>query len=59
MKLVEVFCSLHRLQMTFVYTTEDRMDFRELVRFLARRFGGRMEMRQMGARDEANRLGRY
>ena len=57
MKLVEVFCSLHRRQMTFVYTAEDRIDFRELVRLLARRFGGRIEMRQVGARDEASRLG--
>ena len=57
MKLVEVFCSFHRRQMTFVYTAEDRIDFRELVRRLARRFGGRIEMRQVGARDEASRLG--
>lgn len=57
MKLVEVFCSLHRRQMTFVYTADDRIDFRELVRVLARRFGGRIEMRQVGARDEASRLG--
>ena len=57
MKLVEVFCSLHRRQMTFVYTADERIDFRELVRLLARRFGGRIEMRQVGARDEASRLG--
>lgn len=57
MKLVEVFCSFHRRQMTFVYTADDRIDFRELVRMLARRFGGRIEMRQVGARDEASRLG--
>ena len=57
MKLVEVFCSLQRRQMTFVYTADDRIDFRELVRLLARRFGGRIEMRQVGARDEASRLG--
>ena len=58
MKLVEVFCSFHRRQMTFVYTADDRIDFRELVRLLARRFGGRIEMRQVGVRDEASRLGR-
>lgn len=57
MKLVEVFCSFHRRQMTFVYTAEERIDFRELVRLLARRFGGRIEMRQVGVRDEASRLG--
>jgi cell fate regulator YaaT (PSP1 superfamily) len=57
MKLVEVFCSLQKRQMTFVYTADDRIDFRELVRQLARRFGGRIEMRQVGVRDEASRLG--
>lgn len=57
MKLVEVFCSFQRRQMTFVYTADERIDFRELVRQLARRFGGRIEMRQVGVRDEASRLG--
>ena len=31
MKLVEVFCSLQRRQMTFVYTADDRIDFREQI----------------------------
>ena len=57
MKLVEVYCSLTRRQMTVVYTAEERIDFRTLVRGLARRFGGRIEMRQIGVRDEASRLG--
>ncbi len=57
MKLVEVYCSFQRRQMTFIYTADDRIDFRELVRDLARRFGGRIEMRQVGAREEARRLG--
>jgi cell fate regulator YaaT (PSP1 superfamily) len=57
MKLVEVVCAFHRRHMTFVYTADDRIDFRELVRRLARRFGGRIEMRQVTARDEASRLG--
>ena len=57
MKLVEVYCSFHRRQMTFVYTADDRIDFRELVRALARRFGGRIEMRHISAREEASRLG--
>src|SRR5574340_377399 len=58
MKLVEVFCSFHRRQMTFVYTAEDRIDFRELVRRLARRFGGRIEMRQVGPRPASARAPR-
>ena len=40
--------------MTFS-TAEDRIDFRELVRLLARRFSGRIEMRQVGVRDGASR----
>lgn len=57
LKLVEVFGALQRRQLTFVYTADDRIDFRELVRDLARRFGGRIEMRQVGVREEARRLG--
>lgn len=57
MKLVEVFASLQRRQLTVVYTADERIDFRGLVRDLARRFGGRIEMRQVGVREEARRLG--
>ena len=57
LKLVEVYGALQRRQLTFVYTADDRIDFRELVRDLARRFGGRIEMRQVGVREEARRLG--
>ena len=57
MKMVEVYAALDRRQITFVYTAEDRIDFRELVRILARRFHSRIEMRQIGAREEAKRLG--
>jgi cell fate regulator YaaT (PSP1 superfamily) len=57
LKLVEVYGAIYRRQLTFVYTAEDRIDFRELVRELARRFGGRIEMRQVGVREEARRLG--
>lgn len=57
LKLVEVYGAMHRRQLTFVYTAEDRIDFRELVRVLAHRFGGRIEMRQVGVREEARRLG--
>lgn len=41
----------------FYYTAEERVDFRELIRVLADSFGTRIEMRQIGARQEAARLG--
>ena len=57
MKLVEVYGSLSRRALTFTYTAEDRIDFRQLVKDLARRFGCRIEMRQISTREEAGRLG--
>jgi cell fate regulator YaaT (PSP1 superfamily) len=57
LKLVEVYGAMQRRQLTFVYTADERIDFRDLVRDLARRFGGRIEMRQVGVREEARRLG--
>jgi cell fate regulator YaaT (PSP1 superfamily) len=41
----------------FYYTADERVDFRELIRVLADNFGTRIEMRQIGARQEAARLG--
>lgn len=57
LKLVEVYGAMQRRQLTFLYTADERIDFRDLVRDLAHRFGGRIEMRQVGAREEARRLG--
>ncbi|KAA3649114.1 MAG: hypothetical protein DWP98_07350 [Bacteroidetes bacterium] len=42
---------------TFYYTAEERVDFRELVRKLAESFKTRIEMKQIGMRQEASRLG--
>tara|TARA_B100001146_G_scaffold225257_1_gene249099 strand:- start:25058 stop:26227 length:1170 start_codon:yes stop_codon:yes gene_type:complete len=42
---------------TFYYTAEDRVDFRQLIKDLARAFGIRIEMKQVGFRQEAARLG--
>jgi cell fate regulator YaaT (PSP1 superfamily) len=42
---------------TFYYTADDRVDFRELIKILADKFKVRIEMRQIGARQEAGRLG--
>lgn len=41
----------------FYYTADDRVDFRELIKVLAEEFKVRIEMRQIGARQEAARLG--
>lgn len=41
----------------FYYTAEDRVDFRELIKILAREFRVRVEMKQIGARQESARLG--
>jgi cell fate regulator YaaT (PSP1 superfamily) len=41
----------------FYYTADDRVDFRELIKVLADEFHVRIEMRQIGARQEASRLG--
>ncbi|MBI5854936.1 MAG: hypothetical protein HZB35_06850 [Nitrospirae bacterium] len=56
-KLVEVYASFQRRVLTFVYTADERIDFREIVRDLAREFGGRIEMLHINTRDEARRLG--
>ena len=42
---------------TFYYTAEGRVDFRQLIRDLAGEFSVRIEMKQIGARQEAARLG--
>ena len=57
MKLVDVEWQFDRKKVTFFFTADHRVDFRQLVRDLARRFRTRVELRQIGARDEAARLG--
>ncbi|GAB5520774.1 MAG: hypothetical protein RhofKO_30250 [Rhodothermales bacterium] len=57
MKLVDVEWQFDGNKVTFYFTAENRVDFRQLVRELARRFKTRVELRQIGARDEAARLG--
>jgi cell fate regulator YaaT (PSP1 superfamily) len=42
---------------TFYYTAEERVDFRELIKLFAREFRTRIEMKQIGFRQEASRLG--
>jgi cell fate regulator YaaT (PSP1 superfamily) len=57
MKLVMVEVSFDRSRVTFYFTSEGRVDFRELIKDLARVFRTRIEMRQIGVRDEARMLG--
>ncbi len=53
MKLVKTEILLDRSKALFYFTSEKRVDFRELVRDLAAEFRMRIEMRQIGVRDEA------
>jgi cell fate regulator YaaT (PSP1 superfamily) len=59
MKLTRVEQLFDGSRMVFYFTAEGRVDFRELVRELAAEFHTRIEMRQIGARDEAKMLGGY
>ena len=53
MKLVTAELSFDRSKITFCFTADGRVDFRELIKDLARVFRSRIEMRQIGVRDEA------
>jgi cell fate regulator YaaT (PSP1 superfamily) len=56
MKPVDAEMAFDGSRVTISFTAEDRVDFRELVRELAQRLHTRVEMRQIGARDEAKAL---
>jgi cell fate regulator YaaT (PSP1 superfamily) len=57
MKIVTAETTLDRKRLTFYFTADGRIDFRELVRDLASQFKTRIEMRQIGVRDEVKLLG--
>ncbi len=57
MKLVDVECTFDNNKLLFYFTSENRVDFRELVKDLAAVFRTRIELRQIGVRDEAKMLG--
>lgn len=57
MKLVDVEYLFDGSKAIFYFTSEGRVDFRDLVRDLARHFHTRIEMRQIGVRDEAKMVG--
>ena len=57
MKLVDVEYQYDLNKLTFYFTSDKRVDFRELVKDLAAKYRTRIELRQIGVRDEARRLG--
>lgn len=57
MKLVDVEFQFDENRVTFYFTADGRVDFRQLVRELAAEYRTRIELRQIGPRDEARRLG--
>ncbi len=57
MKLSDVDYQGDKTKATFYYTADERVDFRELIKKLAEEFKIRIEMRQIGMRQEASRLG--
>jgi cell fate regulator YaaT (PSP1 superfamily) len=59
MKLSRVEQAFDGGRLIFYFTAEGRIDFRELVRLLAAEFRTRIEMRQIGVRDEARMIGGY
>ncbi len=59
MKLVEVEYTFDASKVLFYFTADGRVDFRELVKDLASVFRTRIELRQIGVRDEAKMIGSY
>ena len=57
MKLTEAEYKYDGSKLTFYFTADNRIDFRELVKSLAAIFKTRIEMRQIGVRDEVKRIG--
>lgn len=57
MKLIDVEYTFDRSKILFYFTADGRVDFRELVKSLAGVFRTRIELRQIGVRDEARQLG--
>lgn len=57
MRLVNCEYTLDRSKVIFNFTADERIDFRKLVRLLAQKLKTRIELRQIGVRDEAKLLG--
>ena len=59
MKLVDTEYQFDHRKLTFYFTADGRVDFRELVKDLAGHFRVRIDLRQIGARDETKRMSGY
>ena len=59
MKLLSAEYNLDGSRLTFLFSAAERVDFRELVRELTHRFKIRVELRQVGSRDEAKLIGGF
>lgn len=59
MKLVSTEATLDKKRIIFYFTADGRIDFREIVKDLAAKFKTRIEMRQIGVRDEAKIVGGF
>ncbi|MFA5051818.1 MAG: regulatory iron-sulfur-containing complex subunit RicT [Patescibacteria group bacterium] len=59
MKLVDAYFSFDGGKITFVFTAEGRVDFRDLVKDLAKKFQKSIRLQQVGIRDEAKRMGGF
>lgn len=59
MKLIDAGVSLDGKQITFAFSADSRIDFRELVKNLSSKFKKSIKMQQVGSRDEARKLGGY
>jgi cell fate regulator YaaT (PSP1 superfamily) len=57
MRVVDLECQFDGNKMTVYFTADHRVDFRDLVKDLASRYKTRIELRQIGVRDEARRIG--
>jgi len=57
MKIGHIAFNLDKTKMTVIYTSENRVDFRELVKILGSKYKMRIEMRQIGNRDETKIVG--
>lgn len=57
MHIVDAQYNLDRSKLLFMYLSDDRVDFRELLKVLATRFKTRIELKQIGARDKAKLIG--
>lgn len=59
MKLINIYCFLEEPKMLFNFTSDGRVDFRDLVKDLASIFKTRIELRQIGVRDECRIMNGY